>query len=72
MRTWTTTNDPLSRHGGPNHMNDDISGGTSKTEPATDWKRVRTMTDERIHAGVTGDPDIALPRMRPSGRMRAS
>jgi uncharacterized protein (DUF4415 family) len=40
-------------------MNDDISGGTSKTEPATDWKRLRTMTDEEVHAGVTSDPDIA-------------
>jgi len=40
-------------------MNDDISGGTSKSEPATDWKRVRTMTDEEVHAGVISDPDIA-------------
>jgi uncharacterized protein (DUF4415 family) len=39
-------------------MNDDTSGSTSKTEPATDWKRLRTMTDEEVHAAVTADPDI--------------
>ena len=27
-------------------MNDDTSGNGSKTEPSTDWKRLRTMTDE--------------------------
>jgi len=40
-------------------MNDDTSGNTSKTEPATDWKRLRTMTDEEVHAAITADPDIA-------------
>jgi uncharacterized protein (DUF4415 family) len=40
-------------------MNDDTSGSTSKTEPATDWKRLRTMTDEEVHAAITADPDIA-------------
>jgi len=39
-------------------MNDDPSGNTSKTEPATDWKRLRTMTDDEVHAGVLADPDI--------------
>jgi uncharacterized protein (DUF4415 family) len=39
-------------------MNDDTSGNTSKTEPATDWKRLRTMTDEEVHAAITADPDI--------------
>jgi uncharacterized protein (DUF4415 family) len=39
-------------------MNDDTSGSTSKTEPATDWKRLRTMTDEEVHAAITADPDI--------------
>jgi uncharacterized protein (DUF4415 family) len=39
-------------------MNDDISGGTSKTNPATDWKRLRTMTDADVHAGVVADPDV--------------
>jgi len=39
-------------------MNDDTSGNTSKTEPATDWKRLRTMTDEEVRAAITADPDI--------------
>jgi len=39
-------------------MNDDTSSITSKTEPATDWKRLRTMTDEEVHAAITADPDI--------------
>jgi uncharacterized protein (DUF4415 family) len=39
-------------------MNDDTSGNTSKTEPDTDWKRLRTMTDEEVHAAITADPDI--------------
>lgn len=38
-------------------MNDDISGNTSTTELATDWKRLRTMTDEEVHAAVASDPD---------------
>src|ERR1700680_2315059 len=51
-------NDSSYRHGGPNPMNEDISGNTSKTEPGTDWKRLRTMTDEEVHAAITADPDI--------------
>jgi uncharacterized protein (DUF4415 family) len=39
-------------------MNDDTSGAISKSEPATDWKRLRTMTDEEVHAAITADPDI--------------
>jgi len=39
-------------------MNDDTSGNTSKAELATDWKRLRTMTDEEVHAAITADPDI--------------
>lgn len=39
-------------------MNDDTSGDTSKTEPATDWRRLRAMTDEEVHAAITADPDI--------------
>ena len=39
-------------------MNDDTSGNTSKTEPATDWGRLRAMTDEEVHAAITADPDI--------------
>jgi len=29
-----------------------------KTEPRTDWKRLRSMTDAQVHAAVTRDPDI--------------
>jgi uncharacterized protein (DUF4415 family) len=39
-------------------MKDDISGDTSKTEPVTDWKRLRTMTDQQVHAAVASDPEI--------------
>jgi uncharacterized protein (DUF4415 family) len=39
-------------------MNDDTSGNTSKTEPATDWKRLRSMTNEEVHAAIAADPDI--------------
>ena len=39
-------------------MNEYTSGNTSKTDPGTDWKRLRTMTDEEVHAAITTDPDI--------------
>jgi uncharacterized protein (DUF4415 family) len=39
-------------------MNDDISGGTSKREPKTDWDRVRRMTDADVHAAVARDPAV--------------
>jgi uncharacterized protein (DUF4415 family) len=38
-------------------MNDDISGGTSKREPQTDWDRVRRMTDAEVHDAVARDPE---------------
>jgi len=38
-------------------MNDDISGKTSKHEPATDWDRLRAMTDDEIHTAALSDPD---------------
>ena len=38
-------------------MSDDTSGTTSKTEPETDWRRLRSMTDEEIHAAIIDDPD---------------
>jgi uncharacterized protein (DUF4415 family) len=38
-------------------MSDDTSGTTSKTEPKTDWRRLRSMTDEEIHAAIIDDPD---------------
>jgi uncharacterized protein (DUF4415 family) len=35
------------------------TGKTSKkTEPRTDWKRLRSMTDAQVHAAVTHDPNI--------------
>jgi uncharacterized protein (DUF4415 family) len=40
-------------------MSDDTSGNTSANESATDWRRLRSMTDEEIHAAITDDPDIA-------------
>jgi uncharacterized protein (DUF4415 family) len=40
-------------------LNEDTSGNTSKTDPGTDWKRLRTMTDEEVHAAITADPDIS-------------
>ena len=38
-------------------MSDDTFGTTSKTEPKTDWRRLRSMTDEEIHAAIIDDPD---------------
>jgi uncharacterized protein (DUF4415 family) len=38
-------------------MNDDTSGTTSRTDPKTDWRRLRSMTDERVHAAIIEDPD---------------
>ena len=38
-------------------MSDDISGATSKTELKTDWRRLRSMTHEEIHAAIIDDPD---------------
>lgn len=39
-------------------MNDDTTGGTSNGEPTMDWKRLRSMTDEQVHAAITEDSDI--------------
>ena len=38
-------------------MSEDTYGTTSKTEPKTDWRRLRSMTDEEIHEAITDDPD---------------
>ncbi len=38
-------------------MSDDTSGTTSKTKPKTDWRRLRSMTDEEVHAAMLDDPD---------------
>jgi uncharacterized protein (DUF4415 family) len=40
-------------------MNDDTSGAASTTEPKTDWRRLRSMTDAEIHAAIINDPDAA-------------
>jgi len=42
----------------PNLMNDDTSGTTSTTEPKTDWRRLRSMTDEEVRAAIIDDPDV--------------
>lgn len=39
-------------------MNGDTSGKTSKSELRTDWRRLRGMTDEEVHAAVIADPEI--------------
>ncbi len=39
-------------------MKDDTTGRISKSEPATDWQRLRAATDEEIHAALVNDPDI--------------
>jgi hypothetical protein len=39
-------------------MNDGITGKTSKAEPATNWRRLRGMSDEQVHAAVAADPEI--------------
>jgi uncharacterized protein len=56
-----TDRDPDERHiisvGDPNLMSDDTSGTTSTTEPKTDWRRLRSMTDEEVHAAIIDDPD---------------
>jgi uncharacterized protein (DUF4415 family) len=38
-------------------MSDGTSGTTSKAEPTTDWPRLRSMTDEEVHAAIINDPD---------------
>src|SRR5207248_675370 len=67
----------------PNLMSDDISGTTSKTEPKTDWRRLRSMTDEEVHAAIIDDPDakptdkafwkearVVMPRRKETVTMR--
>ncbi|HEV2302832.1 MAG TPA: BrnA antitoxin family protein [Stellaceae bacterium] len=39
-------------------MKGDTTGKTSKAEPRTDWRRLRGMSDEEIHAAVLDDPEI--------------
>ena len=64
-------------------MNDDTSGTTSKIDPKTDWRRLRSMTDEEIHAAIIEDPDakatdegfwkkarVVMPRRKETVTMR--
>jgi hypothetical protein len=39
-------------------MSDDTSGTTSKIEAKTDWRHLRSKTDEEIHAAIIDDPDV--------------
>jgi uncharacterized protein (DUF4415 family) len=39
-------------------MSCDTTGKTSKAERRTDWKRLRAMTDDEVHAAVVADPEI--------------
>ncbi len=39
-------------------MSGDTIGKTAKPEPATDWRRLRGMTDEEVHAALIADPEI--------------
>ena len=39
-------------------MSGDTTGKTCKTKVTTDWKRLRSMTDEEVHAAVLEDPEI--------------
>ncbi len=64
-------------------MSDDISGTTSKTKSKTDWRRLRSLTDEEIHAAIIDDPDatptdeafwqdarVVMPRRKEAVTMR--
>jgi uncharacterized protein (DUF4415 family) len=64
-------------------MSDDTSGTTSTTELKPKWRRVRSMTDEEVHAGIMDDPDaqptdeafwkdarVVMPRRKETVTMR--
>ena len=64
-------------------MSDDTSGTTSNTEPKTDWRRLRSMTEEEVHAAIIDDPDarptdeafwkeawVVMPRRKATVTMR--
>ena len=64
-------------------MSDDISGTASKIEPKTDWRRLRSMTDEEVHTALIDDPDaqptdetfwkdarVVMPRRKETVTMR--
>jgi hypothetical protein len=52
-------------------MSDDTSGTISKTKPKTDWRRLRSMTDDEIRARSSTTRMRGRP-MRPSGGRRVS
>jgi hypothetical protein len=39
-------------------MKDDTTGKTSKDKTRTDWRRLRSMTDEEVHAAILADQDV--------------
>jgi uncharacterized protein (DUF4415 family) len=70
-------------HGRRSLMSGDTSGTTSKTKPRTDWRRLRSMTDEALHAAILDDPDatptdeafwkdarVVMPRRKETVTMR--
>jgi len=38
-------------------MSDDTSGKALKNKAATDWDRLRAMSDAEVHAAIVDDPD---------------
>jgi uncharacterized protein (DUF4415 family) len=46
------------QHGGQNLMNDVPTGKTLSNEPATNWDRLRRLSDADIQAAVAADLDI--------------
>jgi uncharacterized protein (DUF4415 family) len=64
-------------------MSDDISGTSSTSEPKTDWRRLRSITEEEVHAAIIDDPDakptddafwkdarVVMPRQKKTVTMR--
>ncbi len=39
-------------------MSGGTTGKTSKAEPETDWRRLRRMTDEEVHAAILEDREV--------------
>jgi len=38
-------------------MKDAATGNASESNPGTDWEKLRSMSDEDIHAAILSDPD---------------
>ena len=64
-------------------MSGDTSGTISKTKPKTDWRRLRSITDDEIRAAIIDDPDaqptdeafwrearVVMPRRKETVTMR--